>query len=84
MILANDSAPRRCSHMFLVNDADVEAIRIAFQTDGEFAAVVEFRRRFPGITDPDQAHACVRNIAGMRPLSRSSATVTTLRPGKCR
>jgi hypothetical protein len=35
---------------------------------GEFAAAVELRRRFPGITDNAQAWECARTIAGWKPL----------------
>ena len=35
---------------------------------GEFAAAIELRRRFPGITDNAQARECARTIAGWKPL----------------
>lgn len=62
--------------------ANIEVIRTAFQTDGEFVAMVEFRRRFPGITDSGQAYACALNIAGMPLLPQPLATVTPLHPRK--
>ena len=54
--------------MFVVSEADAVAIRAAFEQRGEFAAAVELRRRFPGITDNAQARACARTIAGWQPL----------------
>jgi hypothetical protein len=44
------------------------AIRAAFDRGGEFAAAIELRRRFPGITDHGQARQCAQAIAGWRPL----------------
>jgi hypothetical protein len=37
--------------MFVVSEAEAAAIRAVFQRRGEFAAAIELRRRFPGITD---------------------------------
>jgi hypothetical protein len=54
--------------MFVVTDADAAAIRAAFEQRGEFAAAIELRRRFPGITDNAQARECARTIAGWQPL----------------
>ena len=54
--------------MFVVTEADAAAIRAEFEQRGEFAAAVELRRRFPGITDNRQARECVRTIAGWKPL----------------
>ena len=54
--------------MFVVSEAEGAAIRAAFEQRGEFAAVVELRRLFPGITDNAQARECARTIAGWRPL----------------
>jgi hypothetical protein len=54
--------------MFVVTDADAAAIRAAFEQRGEFAAAVELRRVFPGITDNAQARECARTIAGWKPL----------------
>jgi hypothetical protein len=54
--------------MFVVTEADAAAIRAAYEQRGEFAAAVELRRRFPGITDNAQARGCVRTIAGWKPL----------------
>jgi hypothetical protein len=54
--------------MFVVTEADAAAIRAAFEQRGEFAAAVELRQRFPGITDNAQARECARTIAGWKPL----------------
>jgi hypothetical protein len=56
------------SCMFVVYEEDAAAIRAAFDQGGEFAAAVELRRLFPGITDNAQARACARTIAGWKPL----------------
>ena len=77
----------RVSHisgMFMVTEEDAAAIRAAFDRDGELSAVVELRRRFPGITDNAHARTCVRSIAGWTPLPPAPSTVTRLRPGKRR
>ena len=50
--------------MFVVTEEDEAAIRAAYQQRGEFAAAVELRQRFPGITDNAQARECARTIAG--------------------
>ena len=54
--------------MFVVTEADAAAIRAVYEQRGEFAAAVELRRRFPGITDNAQARECARTIAGWKPL----------------
>ncbi len=54
--------------MFVVTEADAAAIRAVYQQRGEFAAAIELRRRFPGITDNAQARECARSIAGWKPL----------------
>ena len=54
--------------MFVVTEADAAAIRAVYQQRGEFAAALELRRLFPGITDNAQARACARTIAGWKPL----------------
>ena len=59
--------------MFVVSETEAAAIRAAFEQRGEFAAAVELRRRFPGITDNAQARECARTIAGwqqLRPVKR--------------
>lgn len=52
--------------MFMVTEADAAAIREAYDRAGELAAVVELRQRFRGISDNEQARACVRSIVGWR------------------
>ena len=52
--------------MFVVTDAEATAIRAAYEQRGEFAAAVELRRLFPGITDNAQATVCARTIAGWK------------------
>jgi hypothetical protein len=39
-----------------------------YEQRGEFSAAVELRRLFPAVTDTAQARACVRTIAGWKPL----------------
>ena len=55
--------------MFTVTEADAAAIRAAFEQRGEFAAAVELRRLFPGVTDNAQARECARAIAAWEPLT---------------
>ena len=55
--------------MFVVTEEDEAAIRAAFEQRGEFAAAIELRRLFPGITDNTQARECARTIAGWKPMS---------------
>jgi hypothetical protein len=54
--------------MFVVTEAEAAAIRAVYKQRGEFAAAVELRRRFPGITDNAQARECARTIAVWRPM----------------
>jgi hypothetical protein len=54
--------------MFAVSEEEAAAIRAAFDRGGEFAAAVELRRRFPGISDNEQARRCARTIVGWRAL----------------
>ncbi len=68
--------------MFLVTEADADAIRAIFNQEGELSAAIEVRRRFPGITDNAKARECARSIAGWPPLPIQSRTVTRLRPRK--
>ena len=66
--------------MFLVTEADADAIRAIFNQEGELSAAIELRRRFPGITDNAKARAHVRTIAGWKPLPSQPCAVTRLRP----
>ena len=54
--------------MFVVTEVDAAAIRAIFRESGEFAAAIELRRLFPGVTDNAQARECARTIAGWKPL----------------
>jgi hypothetical protein len=68
--------------MFVVTEAEAAAIRAAFEQRGEFAAAVELRRLFPGVTDNTQARECARTIAGWEPLPVKPRLVRL--PGKRR
>ena len=65
--------------MFMVDEADAEAIRRAWHEGGELSGVVELRRCFPGIMDGENARRCVRTIAGWTP--RLAPEVRTAQPG---
>ena len=54
--------------MFAITEAEAAAIRAVYVQRGEFAAAIELRRLFPGITDNTQARECARTIAGWQPL----------------
>jgi len=63
--------------MFVITEADADAIRAVFNQEGELSAAIELRRRFPGVIDNAKARACARSIAGWTPLppsARQSAT----------
>ena len=66
--------------MFVVSESEAAAIRTVFEQEGEFSAAIELRRRFPGITDNEQAREQVRTIAGWAPLPEIPRSVTRLRP----
>ena len=53
--------------MFVVTEADEAAIRAVYEQRGEFAAGLELRQRFPGVTDNAQARKWARTIAGWKP-----------------
>jgi hypothetical protein len=50
--------------MFMVPEDVAEVIRRTYEESGEFAAAIELRRHFPGITDNEDARRCARTIAG--------------------
>jgi hypothetical protein len=52
--------------MFVVSEEEAAAIRAAFDRGGEFAAASELRRRFPGISNNEQARQCAKAIAGWK------------------
>lgn len=69
----------------VVTEADTAAIQAAFQQGGEFAAAIEVRRRFAGITDNAKAREWARIIAGWRsvePLGPRSKSPPSRRKGK--
>jgi hypothetical protein len=68
--------------MFIVTEADADAIRAVFNQEGELSAAIGLRRRFPGITDNTEARACTRTIAGWTTLPEQPRPVTRLRPRK--
>lgn len=51
------------SSMFMLSEDDAAAILAAYKTSGEWAAVIELRRRFCGIPDNGEALRLVRVIA---------------------
>jgi hypothetical protein len=71
-----------CLGMFVITEADAAAIRAVFNQEGELSAVIELRRRFPGVTDNAEARTCARSIAGWTPLPAQLRPVTELRPRK--
>ena len=71
--------------MFGVSEAEAAAIRAAFDQGGEFAAAVELRRLFPGITGTAEARECARTIAAWKPLQvRQDGRVARPEVGKGR
>jgi hypothetical protein len=66
--------------MFLITEADADAIRAIFSQEGELSAAIELRRRFPGITDNAKALTHVRTIAGWKPRPSPPCSVIPLRP----
>jgi hypothetical protein len=78
--LAGFAASPHALSMFLVTEADADAIRAIFHQEGELSAAIELRRRFPGITDNARARAHVRTISGWKPLPLPACSVTRLRP----
>jgi len=72
------------SMMFMITEADADAIRAVYHEHGELSAAIELRRRFPGITDNAEARTCARTIAGWKSLPSPPGSVTRLEPGKRR
>jgi hypothetical protein len=82
-VIAGRKASPHAPPMFAITEAEAAAIRAVYQQRGEFAAAVELRRRFPGITDNAQARECARTIAGWKPLAAAlPLRRVRLRPGK--
>lgn len=51
----------------MVSEAEAERIRHAFESGGEYSAMLQLREMFPGVS-VDQAKECARTIAGWRPI----------------
>jgi hypothetical protein len=66
--------------MFAVDEAAAAAIRRVFAEEGELSAIVELRRRFPGVALGPRARECVRIIAGWTPPPEPTDRVVPLRP----
>jgi hypothetical protein len=65
--------------MFMVSEAVAELIRRTYEECGEFAAAIELRRHFPGITDNTEARRCARAIAGWT----ASPPLPAEKPNEC-
>src|SRR4051812_45253197 len=83
-VLVHRLTHHHAAGMFLVTEADAEAIRTIFNQKGELSAAIELRRRFPGITDNAQARTFARMIAGWKPLPATPAPVIPLRPRRAK
>ena len=64
--------------MFVVSEAEATAIRTAFDQGGEFAAAVELRRLFLGVTDNAEARECAGTIAAWKPLPAAACQIPRL------
>ena len=53
--------------MFMVDEETAAAIRCAWDEGGELSAVAELRRRFPHVTDGENARRCVWTIVSWTP-----------------
>ena len=53
--------------MFVVDDATAEALRRAWQEQGELSALIELRRHFPLLADNTKARLCLQAIVGWTP-----------------
>ena len=62
--------------MFSLNEDEITSVRAAFDTGGEFAASVELRRLFPGITDSAESQS-------MRADHRGLVSTGVRHPEKC-
>jgi hypothetical protein len=67
-VIAGRKASPHAPPMFAISEAEAAAIRAVYEQRGEFAAAVELRRRFPGITGAAPAPEGARTIAGWNPL----------------
>ena len=62
--------------MFVVDEATAEAIRRAWQEEGELSALIELRRHFPALADNISARLCLKAIVGWRPRAAQEAGQT--------
>jgi hypothetical protein len=53
--------------MLVITEADAAAIRTTFDQEGELAAAIELRRRFPGIAARTGADQFAAAKQGLRP-----------------
>jgi hypothetical protein len=83
MPLASRATRVHALGMFLVTETDADAIRVIFNQEGELAAAIELRRRFPGITDNAKARAFARTMAEWKPLAAPPRSNIRLR-SRCR
>ena len=71
--------------MFSLSEDEITSVGAAFDTGGEFAASVELRRLFPGITDLQKARQCVQTIVGWsRPASAIQKGANSVLPLRLR
>jgi hypothetical protein len=57
--------------MFVITEADADAIRAVFNQEGELSAAIELRRRFPGVTETrKRGRAPGASLGGRRCQSR--------------
>jgi hypothetical protein len=68
--------------MVVVTEEDEAVIRAVYRQRGEFAAAIELRRLFPGITDNAQAREWARTIVGWKPLPEPAAHFLAGREGR--
>ena len=66
--------------MFAMDEAAAAAIRRVFTEEGELSAIMELRRRFPGVAPGSKARECVRIIAGWTPPPEPADRVVPLQP----
>ncbi|WP_247887448.1 hypothetical protein [Azospirillum sp. SYSU D00513] len=57
--------------MFIVTEEEAAAIQRAFKERGEWAAVVELRRLFPGVRDNADCQKWVRTIVNWQPVEKA-------------
>ncbi len=82
--LAIHSTRPNASMMFMITEADADAIRAVYHEHGELSAAIELRCRFPGIMDNAEARMCAWTIAGWKSLPSPPGSVTRLEPAKRR